>query len=271
MEQIPRRIRVDLMTPAELAIRQAVLVVEEAGCDSRLTDAVVLLGQAKECVADYVDNMPRLVKVCPSCASFEEERDMAHEAANDALDKYKLAVNDAGAALMTLSVTEIELTRITKERDEARQLAAELALRLLHLRRDWAGGQAVDELLARSDVQALLGTEPPKLSECAYCGGGGGLVSNVDGPLMGKCPKCNPEPQPAPSPWIPVSERLPEEFRSVLVVLAGGNRSAEGWFRYKKGEASWNVASCTKVSVTHWMPLPSPPRSHGCSVSQVLM
>jgi hypothetical protein len=52
---IPRRIRVDLMTPAELAIRNAVAEVEKAGCDPWLTDAVVLLGKAQSKVADYVD------------------------------------------------------------------------------------------------------------------------------------------------------------------------------------------------------------------------
>jgi hypothetical protein len=54
---IPRRIRIELMTPAELAIRAAVLAVEEAGADPLLTDAVVLLDEAKEKVADYVDRI----------------------------------------------------------------------------------------------------------------------------------------------------------------------------------------------------------------------
>jgi hypothetical protein len=53
---IPRRIRVDLMTPAELAIREAVIAVEAAGCHPRLTDAVILLGQARDAVADFVDS-----------------------------------------------------------------------------------------------------------------------------------------------------------------------------------------------------------------------
>ena len=52
---IPRRIRVDLMTPAELAIRHAMLAVENVGADVLLTDAVNLLQQAREKVADYVD------------------------------------------------------------------------------------------------------------------------------------------------------------------------------------------------------------------------
>ena len=51
----PRRNRVDLNTTAELAIRDAIRVVEEAGCDPLLTDAVMLLDSAREKVADFVD------------------------------------------------------------------------------------------------------------------------------------------------------------------------------------------------------------------------
>lgn len=52
---IPRRIRVDLYTPAETAIRNAMLAVEDAGAHPLLTDAVILLGQAKDKVADFVE------------------------------------------------------------------------------------------------------------------------------------------------------------------------------------------------------------------------
>jgi hypothetical protein len=52
---IPRRCRVDLMVPAELAIRAAKLAVEEAGAHVHLTEAVILLSQAQEKVADFVD------------------------------------------------------------------------------------------------------------------------------------------------------------------------------------------------------------------------
>jgi hypothetical protein len=54
---IPRRIRFDLFTPAEKAIQDAVQAVEAAGCDPRLTRAVILLGQARDAVADYVDGV----------------------------------------------------------------------------------------------------------------------------------------------------------------------------------------------------------------------
>jgi hypothetical protein len=54
---IPRRSRLWENTAAEMAIREAIRVVELAGCDVRLTDAVVLLGAARESVADFVDGI----------------------------------------------------------------------------------------------------------------------------------------------------------------------------------------------------------------------
>jgi hypothetical protein len=55
--EIPRRARIDLFTPAEKAIRDALLAVEAAGCDERLTKAVTLLDDAREWVADFVDGV----------------------------------------------------------------------------------------------------------------------------------------------------------------------------------------------------------------------
>ena len=52
---IPRRIRLDLFTPAEKAIYDAVGEVEKAGAHPLLTEAVILLQKARDKVADYVD------------------------------------------------------------------------------------------------------------------------------------------------------------------------------------------------------------------------
>jgi len=51
----PRRADMNRWHPAERAIQDAVQVVEEMGADVRLTDAVVLLGQARAKVADFID------------------------------------------------------------------------------------------------------------------------------------------------------------------------------------------------------------------------
>lgn len=55
IDDIPRRARLDFNTPAELAIRKAIDTVEEAGAHQLLTEAVILLDQAREKVADFVD------------------------------------------------------------------------------------------------------------------------------------------------------------------------------------------------------------------------
>lgn len=48
--------RIDLSTPVETSIRAAMIKVEEAGADIRLTEAINLLGQALNKVADYIDD-----------------------------------------------------------------------------------------------------------------------------------------------------------------------------------------------------------------------
>lgn len=58
MEQgnsIPRRTCIDRHTPAELAIHNAIQEVEKLGADRRLTEAFILLVEAKNSVSDYVD------------------------------------------------------------------------------------------------------------------------------------------------------------------------------------------------------------------------
>jgi hypothetical protein len=55
MNEMPRRCQVELMSTAERAIAHAMRRVEAIGAHPLLTDAVILLGQAKDKVADYVD------------------------------------------------------------------------------------------------------------------------------------------------------------------------------------------------------------------------
>lgn len=55
MDLTMRRAHLNLMTPAEIAIREAMLKVEEAGADPLLTDAIILLTEARNKVGDYVD------------------------------------------------------------------------------------------------------------------------------------------------------------------------------------------------------------------------
>jgi hypothetical protein len=60
IDGIPRRCRLDLLTPVELIIRSTIDAVEHLGADVRLTDAVVLLSQAGDKVADFIEATPAL-------------------------------------------------------------------------------------------------------------------------------------------------------------------------------------------------------------------
>lgn len=55
MEKILRRNRLDLCKPSELAIATAVEQVEKMGASVKLTDAVTKLNEARELVADFID------------------------------------------------------------------------------------------------------------------------------------------------------------------------------------------------------------------------
>lgn len=54
---IPTRCDLRFMSPAERAIRHAMDEVERAGASAALTDAVVLLGKARDRVADHVEGI----------------------------------------------------------------------------------------------------------------------------------------------------------------------------------------------------------------------
>ena len=53
--QTPRRIRLDLNLPSEIAIYKAMLAIEEMPGDVRLTNAGIKLQEAKNLVADFID------------------------------------------------------------------------------------------------------------------------------------------------------------------------------------------------------------------------
>lgn len=63
--------------------------------------------------------------------------------------------------------------------------------------------------------------------------------------------------------WIPVSERLPEEYEPVLVYdpsvghgqyVMNATWSVYGW------ETEFDFDPCENPGITHWMPLPEPPK-----------
>lgn len=60
--------------------------------------------------------------------------------------------------------------------------------------------------------------------------------------------------------WIPVTERLPDEFEQFLCVvirpIQGGKYVREYRVLWCDYDRIWN---CEGLIVTHWMPLPAPP------------
>jgi hypothetical protein len=67
IDGFPRRSRIDHYTPAESAIRAALLAVEEMGAHTLLTEAVVLLSDAQSKVADFVE-LPDRARYEPTAA-----------------------------------------------------------------------------------------------------------------------------------------------------------------------------------------------------------
>lgn len=76
MSDFPRRIQMQQWVPAERMISDAMHQVESMGADLRLTDAVDLLGKAKDRVADFVDG----VKAAPSVPQETEVRNLLERA-----------------------------------------------------------------------------------------------------------------------------------------------------------------------------------------------
>lgn len=63
-----------------------------------------------------------------------------------------------------------------------------------------------------------------------------------------------------PVRWIPVEEQLPETFKPVIVCRKG----KDGSDRVEQGMLDvngwWKVYGTRTKAVTHWMPLPEPPK-----------
>jgi hypothetical protein len=74
---IPRRIRLDLATPPEVAIRAAMVAVESMSADTRLTNAGLKLGEALTLVSAYVDEQMGGVSLGDQTRSPESWRDLA--------------------------------------------------------------------------------------------------------------------------------------------------------------------------------------------------
>ena len=59
------------------------------------------------------------------------------------------------------------------------------------------------------------------------------------------------------SPWIPVSERLPEDEKHVLLFHPQWRIEVP---RYRRGSSEPLAIGLCNDTATHWMPLPEPPK-----------
>ena len=72
--------------------------------------------------------------------------------------------------------------------------------------------------------------------------------------------------------WIPVSERLPSKITNKVNVLCKNGYigfghferfgGTETWYNLEsqKPFTDWDLENCETYEVTHWMPLPEPPK-----------
>lgn len=55
VDGVPRRVRYELLTPPERSIHEAILAIEKYPQHGLLVEAICLLAEAKDLIAEYVD------------------------------------------------------------------------------------------------------------------------------------------------------------------------------------------------------------------------
>lgn len=61
--------------------------------------------------------------------------------------------------------------------------------------------------------------------------------------------------------WIPVTERLPEESGMYIITANDGHAQRVSFVQWQKKNRIWNLAGARSYwRVTHWMPMPQPPK-----------
>ena len=61
--------------------------------------------------------------------------------------------------------------------------------------------------------------------------------------------------------WISVTERLPEESGMYIVTANDGHAQRVSFVQWQKKNRMWNLTGARSYwRVTHWMPLPQPPK-----------
>lgn len=60
--------------------------------------------------------------------------------------------------------------------------------------------------------------------------------------------------------WISVDERLPESLQRVLAINTRGDMFTSVYISFATGKNAWSTPYSYLGNVTHWMPLPEPPK-----------
>lgn len=145
-EGIPRRNRTDRQTHAEAMIRLAVEAVEHAGADVRLTDAVVLLQEARESVADFVDGADPIVR---RRAVAGEQADVLR--LENTVNEYADAIMEAHALLDEAGIPQADRARC----DFGRECKTKLGHRVRELVRERDTLRAAVQALTEGDEASL--------------------------------------------------------------------------------------------------------------------
>lgn len=63
--------------------------------------------------------------------------------------------------------------------------------------------------------------------------------------------------------WIPVTERLPEESGMYIITANDGHAQRVSFVQWQKKNRIWNLTGARSYwRVTHWMPMPQPPKGY---------
>ena len=89
------------------------------------------------------------------------------------------------------------------------------------------------------------------------------LAALVEGGILPAMVRRTIEKAPAvdamPGRWIPVTERMPEPFQPVIVFHENGKGEPVVEIGFKR-EDHWRTWGSRMKNITHWMPLPEPPK-----------
>lgn len=120
-----------------------------------------------------------------------------------------------------------------------------------------------------------------ELKRCPFCGGT--KICTEKGINLNYCDNCSAESNvehwntrpieddlrnriaelEAERRWIPVSERMPDDWESVLTIdISKSTQDVVSAF-YNPETSLWSTPFSSDLWVTHWMPLPEPPILYG--------